>query len=211
MGTPDGRRAIPVPDAADNLLVQQGQAALRVGAVFNNLELCQGAHMNRTSLRPALLIAAFSLLGFGCAGTDWQRVQVAPDYQAPKQMKISIVMQAASEHAQEATVAFQQALLSELASRGITATLVAGPADPSSSQMSVVEWNQGVRALRWLGFGGQAHILVMVKSLSGTGQPGVDGQARSWLRGGAFGGDSYNAATEAGRSIAKVIATGKAG
>jgi hypothetical protein len=167
--------------------------------------------MSRTSLSCTLVAVAFSLLSFGCAGTEWQKVQVAPGYQAPKQLKVSIMVQVDSDHVQEAVAAFQQALSAELTSRGITAEFIKGAADPTSSQLSVVEWNQGVRALRWLGFGGEGHILVMVKSLSGNGQPGIDGHARGWVRGGAFGGASYNAAIEAGRAIGKAIATGTAG
>jgi hypothetical protein len=66
--------------------------------------------------------------------------------------------------------------------------------------------------LRWLiGFGaGEGDILVQVKSPSADGQAGLDGLAHGWVKGGAFGGDSYASAVEAGHLIAKAIATGKA-
>lgn len=158
------------------------------------------------------VVLGFSALVMGCAGAEWQQVTVSPTYQAPKQVKVALATQAATQNSDGATQALQAAMAETFASKGITATFVAPPVGPPDGSMSVAEWNQGSRALRWLvGFGaGEGTIVVSVKSPSADGQPGLDGTARGWVRGGFFGGSSYDAATEAGHLIAKAIITGKA-
>jgi hypothetical protein len=158
------------------------------------------------------VVLGFSALVAGCAGAEWQQVTVSPTYQAPKQLKVALVMQSAAQNADGAMQALQAAMADTFSSKGINATFVAAPGGPPDGNMSVAEWNQGSRALRWLiGFGaGEGTIVVSVKSPSADGQPGVDGTARGWVRGGFFGGSSYDAATQAGHLIAKAIITGKA-
>jgi hypothetical protein len=138
-------------------------------------------------------------------------MKVAPSYHAPKQLKVALVAQGNGEHTAEAMQAMQKALADGLSSKGISATFVAGAEDAAAANLTVTEWDQGVRALRWLiGFGaGEASIVVLVKSPSADGQGGLDGTARGWVRSGFFGGDSYDAAAQAGHLIADAIATGK--
>jgi hypothetical protein len=157
------------------------------------------------------VIVGFSAVMFGCSGASWQRVTVSPSYHAPKQLKVAVVTQGNSEHTAEALQAMQAALAEGLASSGITATFVAAPDEGLATNLTVTEWDQGVRALRWLfGFGaGEASIVVLVKSPSADGQPGVEGTARGWIRSGWFGGSSYDAATAAGHLIAASIANGQ--
>ena len=168
--------------------------------------------MQKLSVARWSVVLGFSALMAGCAGAEWQQVSVSPTYQVPKQLKVALATQAASENSDGAMQALQAAMTDTFASKGITATFVAPPSGPPDGDMSVAEWNQGNRALRWLiGFGaGEGTILVKVKSPSADGQPGLDGTARGWVRSGWFGGSSYTAATEAGHLIAKAIITGKA-
>jgi hypothetical protein len=161
--------------------------------------------MNRASLARGLMVIGFAAAGIGCSGTTWQRVQVNPGYQPPKEVKVALVAQSGGEHLTEATQELQQALADEFAAQGVKATFVP-PAEMPSTELSVVEWDQGSRALRWLGFGGgEGHIVVVVKSGGGA----LDGQARGFVRSGWFGGSSYNAAIDAGHHIARTISTGK--
>jgi hypothetical protein len=163
------------------------------------------------SIRACGMLVFAAFLG-GCAGASWQKVEVAPGYQPPKELKIAMVGQSSSQHAAEALQALQASIEEGLKSHKITATFVTAPSGPPEAGMTVVEWDQGSKVLRWLiGFGaGEGAILVQVKSPSADGQAGLDGTARGWVKGGWFGGDSYASAVEAGHLIAKAIATGKA-
>jgi len=165
--------------------------------------------MNRCSMAFGVVIFGFAALLVGCAGTTWQHIQVPPGYQPPKEVTVALVVQANGEHLAEAVEELHRALADQFASEGIHATFVPGVEAMPSTELSVVEWDQGVRALRWLGFGGEGHIVVVVKSAAGSGQPGLDGQVRGYVRSGWFGGNSYNSAVEAGQTIAKTIATGR--
>jgi hypothetical protein len=158
------------------------------------------------------MVLGVSAVLAGCAGAEWQQVTVAPGYKAPKQLKVALASQSTSENSEGAMKALQEAMTETLADKGITATFVAAPSGPPDSSMSVAEWDQGSRVLRWLiGFGaGTGTIVVSVKSPSADGQPGLDGTARGWIRSGWFGGSSYQAATEAGHLIAEAIITGQA-
>jgi uncharacterized protein DUF4410 len=168
--------------------------------------------MQKLSVARWFVVLGFSALMAGCAGAEWQQVTVAPNYQAPKQLKVALVSASGAQNSEGAMQALQAAMADTLSSKGINATFVPAPSGPPDGNMSVAEWNQGSRALRWLiGFGaGEGTIVVSVKSPSADGQPGVDGTARGWVRGGFFGGSSYEAAKEAGVLIAKAIITGKA-
>ena len=156
----------------------------------------------------ALLLSVFLV---ACAGAGWKQVQVAPTYHAPKQLKVAIAAQSTTEHSAEAMAQLQASLIERLASRGIAATVVTAPNESSDANVTIVEWNQGSRALRWLGFGGgRGTVVVLVKSPSADGHGGLEGNATGWVQGGWFGGSSYNAAQEAGHLIADSIASGKA-
>jgi hypothetical protein len=165
--------------------------------------------MERSSAVRASMILGLSALMAGCAGAAWKQVQVSPTYQPPKQIKVAVVGQSQTEHSQDAVQHLQSALADGLAAQGITATFIAAPSGAPQADVSVVEWNQGSRALRWLGFGGEGTIIVLVKSPSADGQSGLDGTVRGFVKSGYFGGSSYNSAVEAGHLIANSIATGK--
>ena len=168
--------------------------------------------MQKLSVARWCQVLGFSALVAGCAGAEWQQVTVSPTYQPPKQVKVALASQSPTQNSDQAMQALQEAMADTFASKGITATFVAPPAGAPDASMSVAEWNQGSRALRWLiGFGaGEGTIVVTVKSPSADGQPGIDGTARGWIRSGWFGGSSLTAAQEAGHLIAKAIITGKA-
>ena len=168
--------------------------------------------MQKLSVARWCVVLGFSALMAGCAGAEWQQVTVSPTYQPPKQLKVALALQSNTENSAGAMQALQTAMADTFADKGIAATFVAPPSGPPDGSMSVAEWNQGSRALRWVvGFGaGEGTIVVSVKSPSADGQPGVDGTARGWVRSGWFGGSSYEAATQAGHLIAKAIITGKA-
>lgn len=159
----------------------------------------------------SLAVLGLSALLIGCAGTTWSQVQTSPGYKAPKQAKVVVMVQAQGEYLTEAVQELKSSLASELASNGITATFVQAPDGTPMTELNVVEWDEGSRGLRWLGFGGgEGHILVVVKSPSADGQPGYTGTARGYVKSGWFGGSSLNAASEAGLAIAQAIVTGKA-
>jgi hypothetical protein len=146
----------------------------------------------------------------GCAGAGWKQVQVAPSYQPPKELKVAMAVQTQTQNSAEAMMELQSALVSRFASRGIKATVVPAT-EASQANVTIVEWNQGSRALRWLGFGGgKGTVTVLVKSMSADGQPGLEGNAQGWVKAGWFGGSSYNATQEAAYLIADSIASGKA-
>jgi Domain of unknown function (DUF4410) len=167
--------------------------------------------MTTSSFARSLALIGLSALLVGCAGTTWSQVSTAPGYQAPKQAKVVIAVQAQGEYLKEAVQELKASLASELSSKGITATFVDAPDGTPMTEVNVVEWDEGSRGLRWLGFGGgEGHILVVVKSPTAGGQPGYSGTARGYVKAGWFGGSSLNAASEAGIAIADAIATGKA-
>ena len=169
--------------------------------------------MTKPSLFHALALVGFSALLVGCSGTTWSQVQTTPNYQAPKQMKVVVLVQAQGEEIADAVKELKASLAGELKSKGIAATIVDAPDGTPAAELNVVEWDPGSRGLRWLvgGFGaGEGHILVVVKSPSADGQPGYTGTARGFVKAGWFGGSSMNSASEAGYSIADAIATGKA-
>ena len=166
--------------------------------------------MTTSSFVRSLAVMGLSALLVGCAGTTWSQVQTAPGYQAPKQAKIVVVVQAQGEYLPEAVAELKASLASELKSRKITATFVEAPDGTPMTEVNIVEWDMGSRGLRWINIGGEGHMLVVVKSPTADGQPGYSGTARGWVKSGWFGGSSLNAASEAGVAIATAIATGKA-
>jgi Domain of unknown function (DUF4410) len=167
--------------------------------------------MKQLSVARWCVVVGFVVGAAGCSGASWQKVSVSPSYQAPKQLRVSLVAEASSEDSAIVINAMQSALAAGLASKGITVTFVAAPSGGPEANVTIAEWDPGSRALRYfVGFGaGQASIVVVVKSPSADGQPGVEGIARGWINAGFFGGDSEVAATEAGHLIADAIATGQ--
>lgn len=126
-------------------------------------------------------------------------------------MKVAIVARTAGDsYMPDAIKELQNSMAKELSTRGITAAFIPAPDGSPLTQLDVVEWDEGSRAARYFGFGGEGHILVVVNSPSADGQPGYSGSVRGFVRGGAFGGDATIAASEAGFAIAKAIATGSA-
>jgi hypothetical protein len=168
--------------------------------------------MAETSSVRWILVVGVGLLAVGCAGATWKQAQIAPGYQAPKKLNVAIVVQATGEEVGPAVQLMRDNLEAELRDRGIAATFSEGPPDPATAELNVVEWDRGSQALRWLLFfgAGEGSMVVVVKSPSSDGQPGLNGQIRGWVRGGAFGGKAAEAACRAGQSIGKAIATGKA-
>jgi ABC-type phosphate/phosphonate transport system substrate-binding protein len=167
--------------------------------------------MSISSIARSVAVMAVSALLVGCAGTTWSQVQTSSGYQAPKQAKVVIVVQANGEGLAEAVAELKASLASELSRKGITATFVQAPDGTPMTEMTVAEWDPGSRGLRWLGFGGgEGHVIVIVKSPTADGQPGYSGTARGYVKSGWFGGSSLNSASEAGAAIADAIATGKA-
>jgi hypothetical protein len=158
------------------------------------------------------LVLGVGLLAAGCAGATWKQAQIAPGYQAPKKLNVAIVVQATGEEVGPAVQQMRDTLSAELRDRGIVATFSEGPLNSASAELNVVEWERGSQALRWLLFfgAGEGSMVVVVKSPSSDGQPGLNGQVRGWVRGGTFGGKAAEAASRAGRSIGQAIATGKA-
>jgi hypothetical protein len=147
----------------------------------------------------------------GCAGAEWQRVQVARDYQPPGLVTVAVVGQGSGAASNEALEALQTAIADELFDHGIKANFVPIPNPPPRADLTVVECDPGSKALRRLvGFGvGRGEILVVVSSQSRDGQPGIDGTVHGWVDGGWFGGTINDAAEEAGQLIGETIATGR--
>jgi hypothetical protein len=167
--------------------------------------------MTKSSLVRAFTIVGFSALLVGCSGTTWTQVQTSPAYQAPKELKVVVMVQAQGEEIADAVKELKASLAGELKSKGIAATIVDAPDGTPMAELNVVEWDPGSRGLRWLGFGGgEGHVVVVVKSPSADGQSGYNGTARGYVKAGWFGGSSMISASEAGYSIADAIATGKA-
>ena len=96
------------------------------------------------------LLLGLSLAWLGaCSGASWQSVRVPQGYVPPREIKIAVVSRTNAYHVTEATEALATAVVSGLESEGIKATVVPAPTG-AEPLVSVVEWNQGHRALRWL-------------------------------------------------------------
>jgi hypothetical protein len=145
-----------------------------------------------------------SLLLLGCAGADWKKVDVASGYKAPKEVTVVLKSSADGKGHEEAFATLKQAMADTFADHDVKAKFVESSGE-AETDISMVEWDPGNRALRWLGFGGAGRVLVVVKST------GVNGSAEGWINSGSFGGDANNAAEEAGVLIAETIATGQTG
>jgi hypothetical protein len=136
---------------------------------------------------------------------------VASGYQAPGLVTVAVVGQGSGAASNDTLEALQTAIADELFEHGIKANFVQLSNPPPRADVTVVEWDPGSKALRWLvGFGaGKGEILVVVRSQSRDGQPGVEGTAHGWVNGGWFGGSMNDAADEAGHLIGAAIATGR--
>lgn len=149
-----------------------------------------------------LLGSMLAGLTIGCSGANWVDVEVESSYQPPKVVKVAII---GARRWPEAAKVLQDALLEELDSEGVRATVVADSTGNSEVDIEIVKWDPGSRGLRYLvSFGaGKGEILVEVNSL------GIDGTARGWISGGPFGGDGDSAVSSVAELIADTIATGK--
>jgi hypothetical protein len=150
----------------------------------------------------AVLVAGAVLLG--CSGAEWRAVEIDSPYQAPKALTVTVV---APRVAQEASQALISALVDELRSSGISATIVSGTAGGAEANLTISKWEPGSQAMRWLvGFGaGEGEIVVTVD----TATIGIAGTAHGWISGGFFGGDSNDSAIATGRLIGRTIITGR--
>ncbi len=148
-----------------------------------------------------MLFAGSALVG--CSGAEWRTVQIDSPYTAPKSLTVTVV---APPAAKEAAEALSSALVDELRSGGIAATVVPAVSGAAEANLSINKWDPGSRGLRWLAFGsGQGECIVSVD----TATIGVEGTVHGWVKGGFFGGDADNAASAAGHLIGKAIVTGR--
>jgi hypothetical protein len=170
----------------------------------------QEENMKKLSITRWCLVAALCASVAGCAGASWQTMTVSRSYHAPKHLNVSVIWKA-KEDSTDALEALQEGLSDGLASKGIAATFVAAPGGEPQADVTVAEWDPGSRALRYLTsmIAGRGSIVVLVKSPSGDGQPGVEGTALGWVAGGVLGGSSDLSAMQAGHLIAEAIATGQ--
>ena len=160
--------------------------------------------MNVSCWMPCALLLFAGVLE-GCSGAEWKTVQIDTPYTAPKSITITVV---APPAAREAAQALSSALVDELRSGGIAATVVPATSGAAEANLSINKWDPGSRGLRWLAFGsGQAECTVTVD----TATIGVEGTVHGWLKGGFFGGDADGAASAAGHLIGKAIVTGRSG
>jgi hypothetical protein len=110
--------------------------------------------------------------------------------------------------------AFVQALQDELANQGVEAFVTVSPQKPPAAprfDLHVADWDPGSRFARWaIGFGaGQATMLVEVAYVGEDDRKRNIGELEGWLNGGFLGGESVDAADEAGREVALAIASGQ--
>ena len=102
--------------------------------------------MTTSAFARAFVVLGFSALLYGCSGTQWSQVQTGPAYQAPKQVKVAIMVQAKDDESlKEAVQSLKDSLTKELTKKGITATFVAAPHGTPSTDLTVAEWDEGSR------------------------------------------------------------------
>jgi hypothetical protein len=159
------------------------------------------------SVRICRVLIACTLL-LGCSSASWQQLEIESAYRPPKALTIAVIGRPSTAEAAEA---LESALVDGLSSHGIKATIIPETAGAPDASVTIVKWDPGSRALRWLvPFGsGEGQVVVAVESSSADGQAGIDGTARGQVSGGFFGGSSDNAASAAGHLIADTIATGQ--
>ena len=58
--------------------------------------------MQKLSVARWCVVLGFSALMAGCAGAEWQQVTVAPNYQAPKQLKVALVSASGAQNSEGA-------------------------------------------------------------------------------------------------------------
>jgi hypothetical protein len=146
------------------------------------------------------VLGAVALMG--CSGASWQKVAIEPGYQPPKEITVTIIARSSMKEASEA---LRSALLGDLASHGIAAKCIAESDGTPDANLTIEKFDPGSRGLRWaLGFGaGEGEVVVRIESAN------IDGTARGWVRGGAFGGADEESAAAAGHFIGEAIASGK--
>jgi hypothetical protein len=151
------------------------------------------------------LVACVALLG--CSGAEWQNVEVAPRYQRPRHLNVTVIASTTGEDLRELLQEFAMMLHDELKRHAIDATIASETAAPPRAEIDITEWDPGSQADRYLrGFGaGKGHIVVVVNVMGTDGTPALQGQVRAYVSGGLFGGSSMDAARAAARSIASAI------
>lgn len=161
-------------------------------------------------LRITILIATLCLSA--CTGATWQKSRVEPGYAAPPRVGVVLSLTTGGANLDEAVKVLQASLLEELKVGGIDAVVVHGEAAAPNVHITIVQWDPGSRAARYfIGYGsGEGAMTGEVAVVLATGRaPALEGEVRGWVRGGFFGGSSMNSAEQAGKAIARAIATGK--
>ena len=147
-----------------------------------------------------------------CSGADWKSLYPRSPYEPPAKINVQIITRARGEDLDEAVDAFYTAIHEELAAHGIKSSYWqgAGPPPPPALFVLVEHWDPGSRGLRWLcgGMGTCGEGSLVVHLDLRTPAPLIAGRVRGWVRSGAFGGSSVNAAEAAGSEAGCAIAQG---
>jgi hypothetical protein len=162
--------------------------------------------------RSPVLLVFLCVLPAACAGANWKRSKVFASYQVPQQINVDISARTAGDLSFPIAL-MREHIAEELNDRNIAVTFTFDRPPPGSAQVGIVEWEPGLRLLRFLLplFGlGQGTIDVFVRAPSRNGQPGLSGDVHGWVNWGALGGNSAISAAHAGKAIGRFIATGKA-
>jgi hypothetical protein len=130
------------------------------------------------------------------------RTHVAQGYQPARRLTVTVVADTTGEDLTEAVAEFTRTLADQLKSRGIDATIAAGPAAPPAAQIDVEEWNPGNQALRYfVGFGsGEGHMTVAVHVTGPDGADALQGP-RTRLRAGRNVGRFIHGRPARGREV----------
>src|SRR5262249_19633062 len=102
-----------------------------------------GMTARRLNAHLGVLLACTSLIG--CNGSEWQKVQIDSPYQVPKALTITVI---APSEVQQAARALTSALVAELKSGGIAATVVPESAESSEAELVITKWDPGSPGVR---------------------------------------------------------------
>ncbi len=145
-----------------------------------------------------VMIACAAL--FGCAGGEWEKVEIEQGYRVPKQLTITVI---AAPTEKERAEALANALVEELHKGGIVGVVV--PAAGGAAEMNVTLYRSEFRprGFAWaMTRDGQVVVVVEVD----TATLGIEGTAYGWVKNKS---DPSNAAAAVGKLIGKTIATGR--